>query len=82
MPVEYAKWVPESDIIYLRLRPGKVAKTLERKPEILVDVDENGDVLGVEIVCASATPVVNLFQVFTEFNIQVEASHLTKTGVA
>jgi len=78
MPVEHTKWLPDSDILYLRLLPGAVAKTLERKPEILVDVDEHGSAVGIEVVGASSTPVTDLFQVFMEFGIMLRAGAIKK----
>jgi uncharacterized protein YuzE len=45
MKVEYG-----DDIVYLRLDKGQVAKTLEIAPGLLLDTDENGDALGLEVM--------------------------------
>lgn len=41
------------DVAYVRLRRGKVARTVEIRPGILVDVDKKGDVVGIEVLSVS-----------------------------
>lgn len=41
------------DCAYVRLRRGKVARTVEIRPGILIDVDKNGEVVGIEVVSLS-----------------------------
>jgi len=36
--------------MYVKLKKGKVAKTIEFAPETFVDVDINGNLLGIEIL--------------------------------
>jgi len=36
--------------IYIKVNKGKVAKTVEVAPEIFVDLDQNGKLLGVEML--------------------------------
>ena len=50
MKITYDK---EVDALNVSLRPGTVAKTLEISPEILLDVDKNGNPLYLEIIGAS-----------------------------
>lgn len=50
MKITYDK---RADALNLALRSGKVAKTIEVVPEILVDVDKNGNTLSIEIIGAS-----------------------------
>lgn len=38
------------DVAYVRLRRGKVAKTVEVRPGILIDLSKAGDVLGIEVL--------------------------------
>ncbi len=42
----------ELDVAYVQLHLGKVAKTVEFCPGMLVDFDKNGRVLGIEILAA------------------------------
>lgn len=50
MEITYDK---EADAINISLRLGKVSKTIEIAPEIIVDVDKNGKTLSIEIIGAS-----------------------------
>ena len=50
MKITYDK---EVDALNVSLRPGIVAKTLEISPEIMLDMDKNGNPLYLEIIGAS-----------------------------
>lgn len=47
MKIEYD---PQADALYIQLREGKIAETLETSKYIYTDVDEEGRPLGVEIL--------------------------------
>jgi len=42
-----------ADAMYIYLRKGKAAKTIKVKPNLLIDVDKKGGVLGIEILDVS-----------------------------
>lgn len=42
----------KKDLVYVTLRKGKVAKTIEQYPDVFVDFDANGKVLGIECISA------------------------------
>jgi len=42
-----------ADAMYIRLKKGDVKKTIKMKDRLLVDVDKNGNVLGMELLNAS-----------------------------
>lgn len=42
------------DVAYVQLRKGSVAKTLKVRKDILVDLDRNGQVLGIEVLSLAA----------------------------
>lgn len=44
---------PEADALNLTFKKGKVAKTIELAPEIILDLDKKGNPLYLEIVGAS-----------------------------
>ena len=44
----------EADAMYIRVKKGKVHKTLEISNAILADVDKKGHVLGVELLFVSS----------------------------
>jgi uncharacterized protein YuzE len=41
---------PEANALYLKLRSGKVEKTKEVEPGVILDFDKTGNVLGVEVL--------------------------------
>lgn len=51
MNIEYDKLV---DAAYIRLNKGKVKKTIKLKDRLLVDIDKNDKVIGIEILDFSA----------------------------
>ncbi len=50
MRIEYD---PQADAIYLRLKRGRIHETVEVSDGVLVDLDEKGDPLGIEILFVS-----------------------------
>lgn len=50
MKISYDK---TADALYLRLKTGRVSKTLKMQDRIIVDVDKAGGVMGVEILGVS-----------------------------
>ncbi|MCB0361915.1 MAG: DUF2283 domain-containing protein [Bdellovibrionales bacterium] len=40
----------ELDVAYVRLRRGKVQKTIELRPGLLFDLDRKGEVVGIEVM--------------------------------
>ncbi len=50
MKIEYSKSV---DALYIRLREAKIADSRDIEEGVTVDVDENGHIVGMEILDAS-----------------------------
>ncbi|MEM1985986.1 MAG: DUF2283 domain-containing protein [Nitrososphaeria archaeon] len=44
------RYKPDADALYIRIRDGKVADSDEVSDRIIVDYNENGNVLGIEIL--------------------------------
>jgi uncharacterized protein YuzE len=42
--------IPQADALYIQLRRGKIAQTVETRHYIYADVDEEGQPLGFEIL--------------------------------
>ena len=54
MPVEFhVKYDKIADALYIRLRDGKVVDSDEVAPGIIVDLNENNEVIGIEILWVS-----------------------------
>jgi len=43
------RYDPRGDILYIEVSPSKVAETVEIDEDILVDYDESGNIVGIEI---------------------------------
>jgi uncharacterized protein YuzE len=50
MVIKYDK---DIDVIYIKLSNGKVAESDEEKPGIILDYDESGNIVGIELLDAS-----------------------------
>ena len=46
---------PQEDALYIRMASGKVAETEEVHPGLMLDYNENGKLLGIEILDVSKT---------------------------
>ena len=50
MVIRYNK---EADAIYIRFSDANVAESDEEKPGIVIDYDESGNIIGIEVLKAS-----------------------------
>ena len=50
---EKMRYFEEEDIIHLVIKSGKEARSVEMSPNITVEMDEKGDMIGIEIQNAS-----------------------------
>lgn len=50
MKIEYDR---KADAIYIRLSSGTIADSDEVRPNVFLDTDVNGRVLGIEMLCVS-----------------------------
>lgn len=46
---------PQADALYIRLAAGKAMETEEVRPGLMLDYDENGKILGIEMLDVSKT---------------------------
>ena len=51
MKIRYDK---ETDIVYIRFSELKIAESDQEKPDIILDYAETGQIVGIEILRASA----------------------------
>jgi uncharacterized protein YuzE len=50
MKIKYDK---EVDILYIHFSDGKIVESDEDKPGIILDYDEQGNIVGIEVINAS-----------------------------
>ena len=48
------RYDPEADALYIRFQEGDVGETDEVFPGVMLDVDNNGNLLGLEVLNASS----------------------------
>lgn len=48
------KYDKSADAVYIKLKSGKVAKTLRLENQLIVDLDKKSNILGLEILNASS----------------------------
>ncbi len=47
------KYDKEVDVVYIKFSEGKVAESDEDKPGIILDYDDEGNIVGIEVLEAS-----------------------------
>ena len=51
LPVEFrVEYDRLADALYIRLRDGKIVESDEVAPGIIVDLDENNEIIGIEVL--------------------------------
>lgn len=71
MKIEYDQ---QADALYLAVQPRKyVSRSREIEPGVVVDLDENGKVIGFEVLSVSKRYKPNQFRKVTLENIAVAA---------
>ena len=77
MRIEYDR---EVDALYIRLQQKYVARTEEIEEGLNLDLDENGKLIGLEILDATDRyPLADIFNISTE-NLVLEEKQIMKTG--
>ena len=57
------EYYPDTDTLYIALRPGSSVDAAEVAPDVVFDFDESGDVLGMTIEHASQRADLSSFSV-------------------
>lgn len=47
------RYDPQADALYLRLREATIVESDEQQPGVIVDLDEDGQIVGIEILSLS-----------------------------
>jgi uncharacterized protein YuzE len=56
------EYFPETDTLYIQLKEGPSADAREVAPNVVLDFNESGEVIGIEIEHASERTDLNNFQ--------------------
>ena len=48
------KYFPKEDVIHIKIKDGPEANSVELSPNITAELDEKGEIIGVEILNASS----------------------------
>jgi len=73
-----ATYDKEADAMYIRVKKGRVKKTLELSDSLLVDIDARGTVLGIEMLdVSSKIPTRRISQTFAKKGIPVSLAPRT-----
>ena len=64
--VRRVRYDPEADILYILLREGPVEDTVEVAEDVFVELDEKGEIIGIEIWRASKNVLEPLTQIIAE----------------
>jgi uncharacterized protein YuzE len=46
----FIEYDSDQQVVYIKIREGKIAKTIEYKDELFLDLDKRGELLGVEML--------------------------------
>ena len=53
------RYDPESDILYLLIREGKIKDTIEISEDLFIEYDENDNIVGIELWRTRKNVLVN-----------------------
>lgn len=63
------RYDPQGDILYIEVSPSKVAETVEIDEDVLVDYDESGNIVGIEIWRAREVLLGEIMRRLKELNL-------------
>lgn len=67
MKIQYDKL---ADALYIFLKKGRIQKTIKANKEVLIDVDKQGRIVGIEILNAShQIPKKEIGKIYTEMPV-------------
>lgn len=67
MKIQYDK---TADAMYIRLKKGRVAKTIKINNRLIIDVDKKGGVIGIEMLDVShQIPKKEIGKIYTEIPV-------------
>jgi uncharacterized protein YuzE len=70
-----------ADAVYLKVKEGKVNKTIKMEDRLLVDVNKKGDIIGIEMLEFSLQQSVQNFMASVKSGVPVEITTATPASV-
>jgi len=70
----------EADAIYIRLKENKIVNSDEISDGVIVDYDENGDVVGIEILWVSEKVDIDQLIIQSFNKVMVESTEVSKVA--
>ena len=71
---ENMRYFAEEDIIHIEIKPGPEAASVELSPNITIEMDSEGEIIGIEILEASKYIRDNLLETIQGKLLQSETS--------
>ena len=77
MRIRYSQ---EADAIYIRLKENKIVNSDEISDGVIFDYDENGDVVGIEILWVSEKVDIDQLIIQSFNKVMVESTEVSKVA--
>jgi uncharacterized protein YuzE len=74
------RYSQEADAIYIRLKENKIVNSDEISDGVIVDYDENGDVVGIEILRVSEKVDIDQLIIQSFNKVMVESANVSKVA--
>lgn len=74
------RYSQEADAIYIRLKENKIVNSDEISDGVIVDYDENGDVVGIEILWVSEKVDIDQLIIQSFNKVMVESAEVSKVA--
>jgi uncharacterized protein YuzE len=74
------RYSKEADAIYIRLKENKIVNSDEISDGVIIDYDENGDVVGIEILWVSEKVDIDQLIIQSFNKVMVESTEVSKVA--
>jgi len=74
------RYSQEADAIYIRLKENKIVNSDEISDGVIVDYDENGDIVGIEILWVSEKVDIDQLIIQSFNKVMVESAEVSKVA--
>jgi len=74
------RYSQEADAIYIRLKENKIVNSDEISDGVIFDYDENGDVVGIEILWVSEKADIDQLIIQSFNKVMVESTEVSKVA--